>query len=891
MVRSLRVFCGRVNMRFTDDYFRPPRVSLWLLKRFYPDRKTEALIGDLAEAYQAMVRDQGTLRARLWFRWQVLKAIPEVIKEFVYWRSVMFKSYLKLAYRHMKRQKVYSFINIAGLTLGMTCTILILLWIQGELSFDRFHEKKQDIYRVVSIGTETSFFGTPSPFAPAVLEEVPELVNAVRVLKAPRFVFKYQNNAFYEDNGIIADPSFFEMFSFPLLQGEARSSFAFPLNIILTQSFAKKYFGDEDPLGKSLQLEGRTRVKVVGIMADVPANSHMQFDYVLPHTLVRQMRLCGTKWGDFNFMTYIQVMEKRDEDQISQKLNEVSIKHGCPQVVQKQLALSIQPLEKIYLNPLGNHDIPLGDKRYVYVFSVIAIFILFIACVNFINLSTARSEKRAREVGLRKVMGADRSQVMKQFFGETIIMALLSLILAVALARILMPVFNGVTGESIPFTLFNATFFAGLFGISLIVGVLAGLYPALYLSSFEPVNVLRHKLGFRAYGKKLGFGIIRKGALRRALVVLQFSLSIMLILATTVVYDQLNYIRDQSWKQEDSVLLYIPFKESLASKYDVIKTELLQHPDITAVAAKDVVPTSLRNNTSGIGWEGKSDEQNSIHMETTRIGYDYFHTMDMPIVSGRGFSKDYPGDVGHAFVVNEEAVKVMGVQDPIGKMFRLYANRGTLVGVVQNTYFQSLKNSLRPQVFHLFTNMPYQANSGVVLIRVRAEMSRSFQNVISHIEGIWHNVNFFAPFEYHFLDETIEAQYFSEKRLGRLFSYFAFLAIFISCLGLFGLASFVAEQKTKEIGIRKTLGASYRDIVVLLSRDFTLWVLAANVIAWPVGWWFMHRWLQNFAYRTSVNLSSFVAAAVLALAIAWLTVSLQMLKTARSNPVDALRYE
>ncbi len=878
-------------MRFSDHYFQPPRFSVWLLKQFYPDRKTEALIGDLAEAYQAMARDQGMFRARLWFRWQVLKAIPEVCKEYLYWRTVMFHSYLKLACRHMLRQKVYSFINIAGLTLGLACTILILLWVQGELIYDQFHTKKRDIYRVVGVGKEIGFFGSPAPFAPAVLNEVPELVNAVRVRKAPRFVFKYQDKAFYEENGITADPSFFDMFSFPLLQGEARLSFTSPLNIILTQSFAQKYFGDEDPLGKSLQLEGRAEVKVVGIMADVPQNSHIQFDYVLPHTLVEQGRLCGTEWGDFNFMTYIQVQETRDETQMVQKLNEVSLKHGCPQIVSKQLAFSVQALAKIYLNPLGSHDIPLGDKRYVYLFSVIAFFILFIACVNYINLSTARSEKRAREVGLRKVVGAGRGQVIKQFFGESIVLALLSLSLAVAAALLLVPVLNGVTGKSHSFNLLDPIIMTGLIGVSLLVGVLAGLYPALYLSSFEPINVLRQNLGFRAFRKKSGSIFVRKSTLRRALVVLQFSLSIILILATAVVYDQLNYLQDRSWKPEDSVLLYIPFKENLASRYEVVKTELLRHPDITAVAAKDVVPTALRNNTTGIGWEGKSEEQNSIHMETTRIGYDYFQTMDMPIVDGRGFSDDYPGDMGQAFILNEEAIKVMGLQEPVGKMFRLYGERGTIVGIVKNTYFQSMRNSLKPQVYYLFTSLPEQTFGGVVLIKVTARTSRSLQDVISFIEKLWSEVNSFAPFEYHFLDDTIKAQYLGEQRLGRLFGYFAFLAIFISCLGLFGLASFIAEQKTKEIGIRKTLGASCRDIMVLLSRGFTVWVLTANVIAWPVGWWFMHRWLQTFAYRTSLNLTSFVAAAVLALAIAWMTVSLQVLKTARSNPVDALRYE
>ena len=659
--------------------------------------------------------------------------------------------------------------------------------------------------------------------------------------------------------------------------------------MVLTESLARKYFGEEDPIGESIQLEGRADIRVAAVMADVPANSHLQFDYVLSHKLVRW---AGLKWGDFNFMTYIRASAMRDEGLLIQKLNDVSEKHGCPQIVEKQLTFSLQSFEEIYLNPLGNYDIPLGNKRYVYLFSVIAFLILFIACVNFINLSTARSERRAREVGLRKVVGAARLQVIKQFFGESLILAMLSLLLAVAAAWLLMPAFNGFTGKSLMFDILDPFVLLGLLGITCLVGVLAGLYPAVYLSSFEPIHVLRHNLILRSWLKGHSNRFVRKGSLRRILVVTQFSLSIILILATMVVYNQLTFMRDKSWNPGDDVMIHIPFKDNLAAKYDLVKNELLKHPGITAVAAKDVVPTSLRNNTAGVGWEGKTEDQSGIHMETTRVGFDYFPTMNMEIVEGRGFSREFAGDIGKAFVLNEEAVRVAGIEDPIGKRFRLYGNVGTIVGIVKNTYFHSLRTVLRAQVFHLFTNLAQQSFGGVTLIRVQTPSNLSaLQDTIAHIERAWNGVNSISPFEFNFLDETIAAQYGNEQRLGRLFGYFAFLAVFISCLGLVGLASFLAERRTKEIGIRKTLGAGLRDIVVMLSRDFTLWVLAANLIAWPVAWFVMQRWLQNFAYRTPIVWWSFPAAGTIVLVIAWITVSLQTFRAARSNPVDALRYE
>jgi ABC-type antimicrobial peptide transport system permease subunit len=875
-----------------EGYLNPPRFSEWLLKRLFPDRGDYVLVGDLYESFQLLAKERGMAHARLWYRLQMLKAIPAFLEDFLYWRAVMFHNYFKLAFRHMKRQKAFSFINIVGLAIGICCTLLILFWVRDELSYDKFHEHRQDLFRVICIGAEDSYFGSPAPFAPAIVAEIPEVVDAVRVRKASRYVFKYKDAVFYENNGISADPSFFEMFSFPLVKGDVKKTFSDPMTIALTESMAYKYFGDQDPLEKMIQVEGQAELKVVAVVADVPSNSHIQFDYVIPQKLVEVAGMCGLNWGDFNFRTYLKAVPQRDEQALIRKLNEVSEQHGCPQIVSKQLTFSVQPMSEIYLNPLGNYDIPLGDKRYVYLFSLIAVFILSIACINFINLSTARSERRAREVGLRKVVGANRMQVVRQFFGESVALAFLSLGLAIGLANLLTPVFNGLTGKNMAFELLSLDVLISLAAITCLVGFMAGLYPALYLASFEPINVLRSNLGWKVLLKKQSSRFIRKGILRRILVVTQFALSIILILATTVVYHQLSYMRNQSWSMKDDIILHVPAKDKIPSQYDVFKTELLRHPQITSVTIKDVVPTSLRNNTGSVDWEGKNPDQDNINMETTRIGYDYFKTMGMEIVAGRGFSPDFPGDVGSGFVLNEEAIKITGLEDPVGKMFRLYGMRGTIVGVVKNTHFHSLRVALMPQVFYPFTDLSNQSFGGVILIRIsNLDSSAALSNTVSFIEGVWNDMNSFAPFEYHFLDETIDALYQNEQRLGRLFSYFAFLAVFISCLGLFGLVSFVAEQRTKEIGIRKAMGASIKDIMLLLSKDFTRWVLLSNLIAWPLGWYAMSLWLQNFAYRTSVAWWSFLAAGAVALVIAWLTISLQTVKSARANPVDSLRYE
>jgi len=618
-------------------------------------------------------------------------------------------------------------------------------------------------------------------------------------------------------------------------------------------------------------------------MADIPRNSHFRFDFVLPIKLAEAADWWGMAWGDFNFMTYLRTVPGPNEPALAAKLNEVALAHKCPQVFHKQLAFEIQKLSEIYLHPLRGYDIPLGNVKYVRLFSLIAGLIALIAAVNFINLTTARAEKRAKEVGLRKVVGAERRQIISQFFGEAALLTFLALVSAVILAKGAVPVFNSLTDKQLSLRLFDPGLLLSLAAIAGVVGLLAGTFPSLYLSSFRPAQVVKGRTG----------GWVKSGVLRRILVVGQFSISIVLILATIIVFNQMRFIRQKSWSPGRDVVLYIPFKENIGLKYDLVRSRLLDHPAVAAVGAKDCLPTLINNKTNGISWEGKTEDQNAIFMETIRIDFHYLEAMGLEIVDGRGFSPQFPGDAGRSFILSEEAVRLAELADPVGKSFSLYKEPGQIVGVVRDSHFQTFRLEQPAQVYYLFRDLPAEsADAGVVLIRVKgAAAAGGLSDVVAHVKNVWESVNATAPFEYGFFDQVIAAQYASDRRQGRLFGVFAFLAVFISCLGLLGLASYIAEQRTKEIGIRKILGASARDIVRLMSRDFTRAVLLANLIAWPVAWFAMNQWLQNFAVRQPFPLWTFVVVGGATFVLSWMTVGWQTVRSARTNPSEALHYE
>jgi len=790
----------------------------------------------------------------------------------------MFKNYFKIALRNLFRHKGYSFINLSGLALGMACTLVILFWVQDELSYDRFHQNADAIYRVNVEWKENSakWAKTPGLLAAAMQAEIPEVINAARLHKRPKLVMRYDEKAFYEEGKLRVDPALFEMFSFPFVKGNCEN---WTQGIVITESLARKYFGEEEPLGKVLNINNWYDVPVTGVIRDLPHNSYIQLDCVLQLEALKRFWPGGFTWGNFSHETFVQLHTGADPASVGAKITNLLFKN-FPQISPYVNKLYLQPLTEVYLTAeIGGGQFVNGDRKYVYIFSIIAFVVLLIACINFMNLSTARSLNRAKEVGLRKVIGSSRVQLLKQFLGESILLAIVAAVLAIILVEMLLPAFNQLAGKMLKLDYGEVKLLLGLALITLVTGIVAGSYPAIYLSSFKPIAVLK--------GGQFESGNRRAGV-RHLLVVTQFALAIMLIIGTIVIHRQLHFMTHTKLGFDKDNVVYVPAKANFGAQYEAVKQELLKFPEIGSVAANSILPTNTLN-TSLIFWEGKPPNR-EYPVETNAVDYDYFTLLNMEFVAGRIFSPQHAADAASAFVLNEEAAKMMEMESPIGKEIRVGQKQGTVIGVVRNAHFKSLRQKIEPQIFHLLADYNSELVDlfGIVMIKIRGN---GIPTALASIEAVWKGVNPNHPFEYHFLDETYDTLYTQEKRTSTLFNYFTVLAISISCLGLFGLAAFVAENRTKEIGIRKVLGASVSGIVTLLSKDFVKLVLLGNVIAWPIAYYMMKNWLQDFAYRINIGWWVFALAGGVALLIALLTVSIQAIKAALANPVEALRYE
>lgn len=861
---------------------RPPRFPRWLLHRMKNYHEDYLIVGDFEETFYHIASLKGNGRADLWFWIQTVTCFFKYIVNRFYWRTVMYKNYLKIALRNIRKHKAYSFINIAGLAMGMACCIMIFLWVQDELSFDRFHENGDDIYRIVCDWDKNNWKGvegTPGPLGPAIGSGIPEIIHPARVATHSSKVFKYGDKVFYEDRGIIADPALFKIFSFPFIEGNPETAFSKPSDIIITESFARKYFESENPISKTMQVDDQLAT-VKGVIEDIPQNSHIRFDFMSSFEFINDLSGWGTHWGAFNFSTYVLVREDANLEGVGQKITDIALKNECPQV-KEGVTMRLQHLLKIHLDSRSYqiNVYALGDSRLVYLFTVIAFFVLLIACVNFMNLSTARSVIRAKEVGMRKTVGARRNQLIKQFFGESILLALVACLFSIILVAFLLPSFKNLSGKQLTIDFSNSQFVFGLVAIVLLTGLISGSYPALFLSAFKPVSVLKSII---QTGKK-------GASFRRILVVIQFSLSILLIIGTTVIYRQLRYIRNKELGFDKENIVFIPIKENIATKYEIVKNELLQNPDIVSVTAQYSSLTSTWRNAGWI-WEGADPERaEDLDLILAGVDFGFFETLNIPIIDGRSFSKTYTTDATMGSVIlNESAIKEMGLESPVGKWFAASENqRATIVGVVKDVHFQSLHRKIHPRLFFIY-DMSKATSYGIVLIKIK---EGRIPQAVSTIRDIWEDINPISPFEYHFLDESYDHLYRNERRVGTVINYFTFLAIFISCLGLFGLASFMAERRTKEIGIRKVLGAPVSKIVVLLSIDFTRWVLIANIIALPIGYFVMKKLLQVYVYKIKLSPDIFILSGLSAVMIALLTVSLQAFRAARTNPVEALRYE
>ncbi len=785
----------------------------------------------------------------------------------------MIKNYIKIALRNLSRHKGYSFINIAGLAIGMACCILILLWVKDELSFDRFHKNADNICRVIQdikfSDHSTTWAITQGPLGPSLKEDFSEIANFTRVT-GRRFRLTYGEHSYDEVLGM-ADGSIFEMFTFPLIEGDQQTALSDPHSIVLTEEMAKKYFGDEHPIGKVLKADDQYDFLVTGIMEEFPLNSHFRYNFLIPFIFGRELKYTVDNWRNSQFSTYVQIQEGIPYQEVVQKISGYLYEKPT---IEKDAKLNLQPLARIHLYSDYEFDRTHGDITYVTIFSLIAFFILLIACINFMNLTTARSANRAREVGMRKVAGAYRRDLVRQFFGESILLAFIALIFAVGMVLLLLPVFNELAAKELSFGISgNIQALLVLLGIAILTGIIAGSYPAFFLSAFQPAIVLKGTLHSGSRGSNF----------RKVLVVLQFSLTILLIVCTSIVYNQMNFMRNRKLGYHKEYLVYVVLRGDIRQQFDAVKEELLKNPNILDVTSSGTIPTSGYNFSNSLWrWKGQ-DPDEEILMRASFIDYNYFKTFGMEIVEGRSYSKEYATDPTEALIVNEEAVKVMGMESPLGKQLGIGDNQAKIIGVVKNYHFRSLKQEIESLILILNPQ-----NCWALFARLNSE---DVSKTIGHMEKVWGQFAPGYPFNYRFMDETIDNLYRSEQQIGTLFRYFSILAIFISCLGLFGLASFMAEQRTKEIGIRKVLGATVSNILLLLSKEFATWVLIANIIAWPVAYYAMNRWLQGYAYRINIALWSFVLAAVFALAIALFSVSYQAVRAATANPADALRYE
>ncbi len=779
-------------------------------------------------------------------------------------------SHLKIAFRKMKKQKAYSLINTIGLALGMTLSFLIFFWVQDELGTNRFHENADHLFRInkkYHIGSETEYNpSTPFPLAYAARENCAEVIDATRFQRISALISfsDYEDRVFYENRICLADPSFFKVFTFPSIKGDPSKAMAEPDAIVLTESTAHKYFGTKDPLGKILTLDHEKDFVVKSVIEDIPQDSDLRFDLFVPISrMVDPKSLLS--WENHYALTFVLLQDGSFLTDVEKKLSKL-IQEQLPN---EQISLTLQPIGDIHLYSADGSE---EGMKFVRIFSIVAIFILVIACINYINLSTARSERRAKEVGLRKAVGARRMQIAWQFFLESVLFTLIALGISLLLIQILEGVFHDLTGKTLAFSDIRPGFILGIFLITVFAGLASGVYPALVMSSFKPVQALRNHFG--RTGKKASF--------RKTLVVIQVSLSIILLIGMGGIEKQLRYIRTRNLGFDKQGVLYMRMNGELQKNYEAFRNELLQNPSVSAVARTFQSPGEMTAIFRGIRWEGM-EAGDSVAFGFIPVDYDTLDLLDMKIVQGRNFSREFPAD-GSNYILNEKAVKAMGLEDPIGKPFSLGEDStGTIVGVVKDFHSMPLNYSIEPVV--ILINPKYFR---LVLVKVRSDDRRK---AINSIKEAWKKFSIGFPFEYHFLDELFELDYGPEILAGKLFRYLALIAIFISCLGLLGLSAFVAEQKTKEIGIRKTLGASISGVVLLLTKQFFLWILLANIIAWPVAYVAMRNWLNNYSFRTNLGISLFLLAAAATLVITMLTVSFQAVKAALANPAKSLRYE
>jgi len=799
----------------------------------------------------------------------------------------MFKNYLKASWRNLRRDKSYSLINIAGLAAGIAACLIITLYIADEMSHDRFHEKSERIHRIYIDGqfgnNEFRTVLTPNPLKEALLKEYSEVESATQFFHRDQVPVEYNNKQLVEDRVFYTGPDFFKVFTFPLIKGNPDNILSEPNQVVLTQSMARKYFGSQDPVGKMISMQGDKPYRVTGVCEDVPDNSHFHFDFLVSYCSSEKSQ--DIRWTNSNVYTYFTLRKGVDPQAFEEKLNLLVEEYLGPQVVEwlgidlqefkkrgNSYGFFMQPLEKIYLHSDINDEIePVSDISRIWYFSIIAVFILLIACINFMNLATAKYASRAREVGIRKVIGSKKGQLVSQFLTESILVSIMAIGIAGVLVELFLPVFNNLSQKSLNIQYAVDWYYLPLLLIlGLIVGLLAGVYPAFFLSSFSPLRVLKKEVSRGVKGNRL----------RGILVISQFVITIVLFISTTLIYQQNHYVTHKKLGFEKDKVLIVD-RPYYLDNLSTFMQELEKHPSIAAASVSGSFP-GRDYGGSTLQVEGRSSED-MVFFSTNYVEEDYLEAMGLKLLKGRFFSEEYSDNAG-SIVINEEAARELDFEDPIGKYLMQGDRKFNIIGVMENHHFESLHKKIGPLGLYYYDNQYFQ----YMPVKIR---SGDMQSSIGHIRETWERFTNGQPFSYFFLDRDYEKLYHTEMRTARVFTIFSGLAILIACLGLFGLSAFMAEKRTREIGIRKAMGARINQILGILYKEVMLLLLVSTLLAWPLTYYLMSRWLENFAFRIDLGLLPFAGASALALIIAVATTSTQALKAAYTNPAETLRDE
>jgi len=868
---------------------RPPKLGEWLLKRFLLADEYHEKLGDFEEGYHIKAGEKGKHKALRWYWLQLILTIPVFVKNLFYWRLIIFKNYLKIAFRYIKRRKIYSFINITGLAIGMAAAMLILLWVHDERSYDRFHANADRIYRVAQVFHYGDYHvvqaNTPTILAPTILDKCPEVELATRVRSYQDDYLVIADGKKFNESGLgIADAMFFRLFSFPVLEGNSTTVLSEPQTVAISERAAAKYFGSSSAVGRTLTIFDKDFL-IRGIFKNMPDNSHFHLDVLCSFVSFKGYQ--KPKWRTNSFKTYVLLREGSSLTTLQDKLDDIVKNHMFDSEEKYKATLAkgnytkfpLQPLTDIHLRSHLHWEFETnGNDTYVRFFTIISAFILLIAVVNYTNLSTARSAGRARETGIRKTVGSTRASLIHQFQIESISTSLIALILALVFIQALLPAFRQLVGKPWLQTslIRNPLGLLVLMALAVLIGVTAGLYPSLFLSSFKPVAVL---------GGKLSLGL-KRPFLRNGLVVFQFSLSIILLAGTLVVKKQMAFVQSQNLGFDQDQVVVIETHRELGQKLSPLKETLLRNPTVVKVSASSSVPgTSFTN--LGFRFEGTESWRGT---NVFIVDQDFLNVMQLEMAEGRFFSEEIPTD-GQAIILNESKARKLGMADLLNKRIYMWVGDRNewfhIIGITKDFHYESFHELVKPLgmvMLHGTCPLP----EAFVSVRIRTS---NIRETMAHIRKTWEEIMPGTPFEFSFLDTIYNDQYRNEERTGQVFTIFTFFALFVACLGLLGLASFAAEQRTKEIGIRKVLGASIPGIILMMSREFTRWVLLANIIAWPIAYYIMHRWLQSFAYRSDIGLLVFFLSGFIALVSALLTVGFQAFKAATANPVDSLRYE